>query len=169
MKCQNCGKSEVNFHYSSNINGHSTETHLCSSCASMLGYDFGRIFNENAFEARNTFGNFFPVFGGQPGYSPISVPVIGFGAPMTLRVQPLIAGNTLTGNAFAGDPIGGNRNNSEESGCGCGKPEANAQFCEVDNDMKARRELRMQMYIAAKNEDYEKAAELRDKLKEMEK
>ena len=38
MKCENCGKNEVTFVYQSNINGHVTEKHLCSECAEKLGY-----------------------------------------------------------------------------------------------------------------------------------
>ena len=38
MKCENCGKNEVIFVYQSNINGKVTEKHLCSECAEKLGY-----------------------------------------------------------------------------------------------------------------------------------
>ena len=37
-KCDNCGREEVNFHDTSNINGKVTEKHLCSECAAKLGY-----------------------------------------------------------------------------------------------------------------------------------
>ena len=38
MKCEHCGKNEVTFVYQSNINGNVTEKHLCSQCARELGY-----------------------------------------------------------------------------------------------------------------------------------
>ena len=38
MKCENCGKNEVTFIYQSNVNGHVEEKHLCSDCAEKLGY-----------------------------------------------------------------------------------------------------------------------------------
>lgn len=38
MKCENCGKNEVTFVYQSNVNGRITEKHLCSDCAEKLGY-----------------------------------------------------------------------------------------------------------------------------------
>lgn len=38
MKCENCGKNEVTFLYQSNINGHVEEKHLCADCAEKLGY-----------------------------------------------------------------------------------------------------------------------------------
>ena len=38
MKCENCGKNEVTFVYRSNINGRTEEHHLCQACAEKLGY-----------------------------------------------------------------------------------------------------------------------------------
>lgn len=38
MKCENCGKNEVTFVYHSNINGRVTERHLCRACAESKGY-----------------------------------------------------------------------------------------------------------------------------------
>ena len=38
MKCENCGKNEVTFIYQSNINGKVRSKHLCSQCAEELGY-----------------------------------------------------------------------------------------------------------------------------------
>jgi len=158
MKCQNCGKSEVSFHYSSNINGYVTETHLCAQCASMQGYDFDRMVEGGLRDARDMVGSFFPIFGEQRGHSPKAVPVIGFSLPMTFSVRP------RTGAA----QLAGGRDCPDESGCECGEHADRELGGEVDMEMKARRELRMQMHRAARNEDYEKAAELRDKLKEME-
>lgn len=37
MVCQNCGSNEADFHFNSNINGDIKELHLCSECASKLG------------------------------------------------------------------------------------------------------------------------------------
>ena len=158
MKCQNCGKNEANFHYSSNINGCVTETHLCAQCATMQGYDFDRLIEGSLCDARSMAGSFFPIFGEQHGYSPLTTPVIGFGAPMTIRVRPRIG---------AGQPAR-ERNCPDESGRECGKQTERGQDGEVDKEMQERRELRMQMHRAARNEDFERAAELRDKLKAME-
>ncbi len=38
MKCEHCGKNEATFYYKSNINGQVTEQHLCADCAKELGY-----------------------------------------------------------------------------------------------------------------------------------
>ena len=37
MKCQNCGKNEVTFHYTQVINGVKKEMNLCDNCAKELG------------------------------------------------------------------------------------------------------------------------------------
>ena len=39
MKCQNCGENESNFRYTEIINGVKSELNLCSSCAEKLGVD----------------------------------------------------------------------------------------------------------------------------------
>ena len=38
MKCENCGRNEANFVYRSSINGRTEEHHLCQACADKLGY-----------------------------------------------------------------------------------------------------------------------------------
>lgn len=51
MLCQNCKKNEANMHMKRIINGRAEEVHLCSDCARSLGYsgsfaDFGGVFGE---------------------------------------------------------------------------------------------------------------------------
>lgn len=147
MKCQNCGKSEVNFHYSSNINGCVTQTNLCSECAAKSGYDFEQMFN-----AESVFGEFFPVFGRMRGFMP--PPMMWFDA-FPVAVRPRLA------------------EAARQSACECGCETAGAeqQPAEVNEEMKKRREINMlreQMRLAAEKDDFEKAIELRTKIKEME-
>jgi excinuclease UvrABC nuclease subunit len=53
--------------------------------------------------------------------------------------------------------------------CGCGESSATEVRTEkIDDEMRNRRELNVQMRIAAENQDFEKAAELRDKIRELE-
>ena len=145
MKCQKCGKSEVDFHYSANINGCVTEEHLCSECAASSGYDMGRMFSPE-----NLFNGFFPIFGGQSDYLPMVFPA-GFGVPVRFAI-PLIEANPCAAHSIGA----------------CTGQTAEDQDVAVDDEMRARRELTMQMRKAVENEDFEKAAELRDKLKGME-
>ncbi len=60
MLCQNCGKYEATTHVKRIINGESAEAHLCSDCAKALGYNdvFGGF--------GNTFGDLLGSFFGEP-------------------------------------------------------------------------------------------------------
>ena len=52
MKCQNCGKNEVNFTYTQIVNGVKKEMHLCDKCARELGLeglDFSMPINFSSF------------------------------------------------------------------------------------------------------------------------
>ncbi|WP_298032910.1 UvrB/UvrC motif-containing protein [uncultured Dysosmobacter sp.] len=55
MKCEHCGKNEVTFVYQSNINGKVEEKHLCSECAEKLGYT-QRLAAQNQRMMQNFFG-----------------------------------------------------------------------------------------------------------------
>lgn len=68
MKCENCGKNEVTFVYQSSINGRVTEKHLCSECAEKLGYTqriaatgrrMMRSFFDDSFFGGSLLGSFF--------------------------------------------------------------------------------------------------------------
>ena len=66
MLCQNCGKYEATTHVKRIVNGESAEAHLCSDCAKALGYNdvFGGF--------GNTFGDLLGSFFGEPQVSAIS-------------------------------------------------------------------------------------------------
>ena len=51
MLCQSCGKKQATFHYTSNDNGNVTEKHLCHECAKNSGLidDSNKIFNSFGF------------------------------------------------------------------------------------------------------------------------
>lgn len=149
MKCQKCGKEEVSFHYSSNINGVVTESKLCSQCASQAGYDFGHMFNRNALDWFTSLSDTESVYGMLPFR--MLTPGFALAFPFLTRQDP----RTLL-----------NRDN-----CSCEKLPMDPPAKEIDEEMKNRREinaLREQMRIAAQGDDFEKAIELREKIKEME-
>jgi len=125
MKCQKCGRNEVNFHYSSNENGHVTQMHLCSQCATESGYNIDQLF-----------GNMFTGMFLMPGLIPV-----------------------LTGRQTKPEAL---------CKCGCAALTPDVKDIEVNEKLKERRELNKQMRIAAQNEEFEKAAEIRDRLKELE-
>ena len=145
MKCQKCGKNEINFHYSSNVNGCVTETHMCSACAAESGFDLGKMFDTRSF-----FSGFFP-----PVLSGGFLPALGIGIA-----------NPFGQRAKAGLP-------TKECSCdgACEAPAEQNPATQIDDEMQKRREInviREQMLLAAEKEDYEKAAELRDQIKQME-
>jgi protein arginine kinase activator len=161
MKCENCGKEEVSFHFTSNINGNITEKHLCAECAVKLGFDDKLGFGgkpdsdvEPSGESEKSFEEIFmELFGVRPnrrilsGYSVVFptfvIPAVGMYVPDAEKASP------------------------PES-----QPDRNAEVRPaVDEEMKRRREiniLREQMRAAAEAENYEKAAELRDAVKKLE-
>ena len=147
MKCQNCGKSEINFHYSSNINGRVTETYLCSECAEKSGYSMKSVFN-----TESVFNDLFP-FSMHRAFLPI--PIIGFGMTSPFGAWPQI------GMLPAECEFGGT----------CDAPLPENPGTEVDDEMQKRREInamRELMRLAAEKEDFEKAAELRDQIRRIE-
>lgn len=57
MLCQNCEKNEATTHLKRIINGEKAETHLCSQCASALGY--GSMFPSLGLNLGDLFTGFF--------------------------------------------------------------------------------------------------------------
>jgi protein arginine kinase activator len=147
MKCENCGKEEVNFHFTSNINGNITEKHLCAECAAKLGFDRTMTRPEASFEEI-----FMDLFGARPPRRMQG----GYGLVFPTIIIPTV-GMLVPGTAYEG------------SGA---RPETQAEVKpEIDTEMQKRREInimREQMLQAAKEEDYEKAAALRDSIKKLE-
>ena len=143
MKCENCGREEVHFHYTSNINGNITEKHLCAECAGKLGYA-GR----GPEQPEQTFEEIFAeLFGFYPNKRMFS----GYGLVVPTFIIPTVVMPVST-------------NEPETDG---GKDVKSV----VDEAMKKRRELnvlREKMRQAVESEDFEQAAELRDAVKALE-
>lgn len=153
MNCQNCGKEEVNFHYTSSINGNITEKHLCAECAESLGYNNRLLFKPDIYiEDALT-----ELFGGSPNRWMFG----GYGMMLPTFIIPAVG--MLVPNAGI-----------NEAASACTEAPAAAKTginTEIDEEMKRRRELnilREQMKKAAEAEDFEKAATLRDSIKKLE-
>lgn len=150
MKCQNCGNEEVNFHYTSNINGTVTEKHLCAECANKLG-----LMNESAFGPESFEEMFNGLFRARPARRMYG----GYGMMLpTFVIHPI---------GFVVPPQAIDR--GAPAPAGAAAPAGVTP--EVDEEMKKRRELnilREQMRTAAEAEDFEKAAEIRDQIKKIE-
>lgn len=154
MKCENCGKNEVTFVYQSNINGHVTEKHLCSECAEKLGYS-QKIAAHSQRMMQNFFGSsFFDDF-----FSPIpslmgrrnwmledpfddffaDMPALS-AAPAQQQEQPQQKQDDLV------------------------DQEEQSRFAR----MRQMNALRLEMKKAVRQENFERAAELRDQIKALE-
>ncbi len=154
MKCENCGKEEVSFHYTSNINGNITEKHLCADCAVKLGFDKKpESVADGPDEAEKSFEE---IFAELFGFTPNRRMLAGYGLVFPTFIIPTV-GVLVPGErpAQALEP----------------KPETALVKPAIDEEMKKRREInvmREQMRQAAEAEDFEKAAELRDAIKKLE-
>jgi len=139
MKCTNCGKNIASCHYKYNINGNVTEAHLCTECASKLGEDQSFFGLGRIFSA--SFDSLDRIFD-------------SFFRPFSLA--PAYAAGISAG---------------EEAREAAPAPQTPAGSA-VDPELNRRREinaLKIEMLTAAQNEEYERAAELRDRLRELEK
>ena len=159
MKCENCGKNEVTFIYQSNVNGHVEERHLCGDCAAKLGYT-QRINARSqqmmqSFFGNSPFGNsFFEDF-----FSPM--PSL-FGRRNWMLEDPfddLFAAMPAlsAGTAQQQEPAQGQRDNLVGQ-------EEQSRF----SRMRQMNALKMEMKKAVRQENFERAAELRDQIKALE-
>ena len=154
MKCENCGKNEVTFVYQSNINGKVTEKHLCSECAEKLGYT-QKIAAHSQRMMQNFFGNsnfgnsFFDDF-----FSPV----------------PSLMGRMLE------DPFDDFFADMPALGAAPAKQEEQKKEDDlVDREEQGRfaylrqmNALKMEMKKAVHQENFERAAELRDEIHKLE-
>ena len=154
MKCENCGKNEVTFVYQSNINGKVTEKHLCSECAEKLGYT-QKIAAHSQRMIQNFFGN--SIFGNSffdDFFSPV----------------PSLMGRMLE------DPFDDFFADMPALGAAPAKQEEQKKEDDlVDREEQGRfaylrqmNALKMEMKKAVHQENFERAAELRDEIHKLE-
>lgn len=142
MKCQNCDNI-ANHHYTSNIDGAITEKHLCAECAQKLNVENNvELHRENTIEdiMNGFFGNA-RFLSSREGNRPVA-PTF-FIPLMFVKVDD------------------GSMNEVKSP----------AATVETDPVMTKRRKInvmREQMKSAVEAEDFEKAAQLRDRIREME-
>lgn len=154
MKCENCGKNEVTFVYQSNVNGKVTEKHLCSECAEKLGYT-QKIAAHSQRMMQNFFGN--SIFGNSffdDFFSPVS---------------------SLMGRMLE-DPFDDFFADMPALGAAPAKQEEQKKEDDlVDREEQGRfaylrqmNALKMEMKKAVHQENFERAAELRDEIHKLE-
>lgn len=169
MLCERCKKREATTHLREVINGDVKETHLCSECASELGYD-------------SIFTNFNP-------FSMMGVNIGNFLGGLFTQTLPERAVDDGRRCSFCGTTFE-ELANSAKAGCAnCYKEFYNDLIPSIQRvhgktrhigkipgragkEMRLQQEitnLRQQLGDAVSKQEYEKAAELRDKIKDMEK
>jgi protein arginine kinase activator len=152
MKCENCGKNEVTFVYQSNINGKVTEKHLCADCAEKLGYT-QRIAAHSQRMMQNFFGDSFGSF------------LDDFFTPM-----PSLMGGMCRmledpfDDFFTEMPALGAPQETPQKQENLVDQEAQGRFAY----MRQMNALRMEMKKAVHQEDFERAAQLRDQIHQLE-
>ena len=152
MKCENCGKNEVTFVYQSNVNGQITEKHLCSECAERLGYT-QRLAAQSQRMMRGLFG------GGL--FEDFFTPVPSLLSRMSRMLEDPFD------DFFADMPALGAPAEAEQEA-----PKAQETLLkqEEQNEISKARQLnalRMEMRKAVSEENFERAAELRDQIRGM--
>lgn len=164
MKCEHCGKNEATFFYKSNVNGTITEVHLCPNCAEELGYMkavrtapqrmMGSLFGNEFF--RDFFSPSFglPSMGSWFGEDLFDgffreIPALGVSPAEDTKEKEATKTHSKTETQTAEQPK---------------TDETQNKF----SQMRQRNALRMEMKQAVRQENFERAAELRDQLKAME-
>ena len=152
MKCDKCENQAV-LYYTSEINGEKSEFHLCPDCAKSEG--FGEMLN---FRPKSMFDSFF----GNP-FSMLYDSFFGGRMMAPALVMPRImiqVGGSKAAGAVQADATKA-------------APEKTDNIPEdAGEEIRAKRELtklRQERKSAVEDEEFEKAAELRDKIRQLEK
>ena len=158
MKCEKCNEREATFYYSCNLNGEKTEKHLCAACAREEG--FGEMLDYRPVSTFDgTFDGFFDDFF-TPARGLLSAFDV-FGSPMRRMMAPALPRLRFV--------VGAPETESRPQP----KSETEAKIPDdAGEEVKSRREiaaLKHQLQEAVQTENFEKAIELRDKLRELEK
>lgn len=167
MKCQKCGANNANTHVKTIINGEFKEYDLCNDCAKKMGYT--NVFSDMEDEFSNFLGSF-------------------FGNVLPARTQatrcefcgttyPEIAKTGHVGCAKCYDVFADELYPSIRRIHGntthCGKNSKRAENAKAEKPAEQTKEdkikaLKAELDKAVKEQNFEHAAELRDKIKEME-
>ena len=155
MKCEHCGKNDVTFVYRSNINGRVEEHHLCRECAEKLGYTQyvqanGRSLMQNFFGRGSLFGDSW--FGDM--FTPMSN---WMGRMLEDPFDDFFAEMPALNAAPARQQEAGKEDNLVGQ-------EEQSRF----SYLRQLNALKMEMRKAVHQENFERAAELRDQIRQLE-
>ena len=146
MKCENCGRNEANFVYRSNINGRTEEHHLCQDCAEKLGYT-QRFFSQRP-SMMERFGGDGSVFTSMPAM---------MGRMLESPLDDFVDAMPAIGAASAQDI-------QEEKKDDLLSREEQSRF----SYLRQMNALRLAQEKSIREEDFERAAQLRDQIRQLE-
>jgi len=188
MLCDNCGKKEANVKYSENINGVKREFNLCEECSKKLG--IGEINFKMPFDFSSFFGDFMEDFA-TPEFMPLFNDIktlkcneCGYTFDDIVNTGRLGCANCYDVFEDRLDPIIRKIQNSNRHTGRIGKildSKIEKRQEKTDNKKVENKEempnkennelenLQLELKAAIKDERYEEAAKIRDKIKEIEK
>lgn len=169
MLCQRCNKNEVTTHYTQNVNGQITEYHLCSECAEAMG--IGGMFSGFGGFGGFTFSPLGGMLGsmlGAPAYSHSALPTVErcelCGSSFSDIAERGKAGCAKCYEVFRNqlmpsiERLHGNTSHAGK------RPDGGAASVKQSELEGLKEKLRQ----AIDAQEYEKAAEYRDRIKELE-
>lgn len=177
MKCQNCGNNEANIKYTEIINGQKKQYILCEECAEKLGINEKMNFNMKV-DLGNFFGGFFDDYNSKPNL------LNSFSNVKTLKCEKcgmtyddfINSGKFGCENCYTvfSKRLDGVLKNIQGDSIHTGRKgkkskktfEENEEITDKKNEPKIEK-LRKDLNLAIKEERYEDAAKIRDKMKEM--
>ncbi len=158
MKCENCGKNEVTFVYQSNVNGKITEKHLCQECAEKLGYTNMAVQGQRMM--KNFFGN--SLFGDN-FFDDFFTPIPSLMGRMNRMLEDPFDDFFIDMPALSVTPAD-QQETPQQQGDHLVDHEEQSRF----SRMRQLNAKKMEMKKAVRKEDFERAAELRDEIRQME-
>ena len=160
MLCSHCNKKEANFHYKQVTNGKYTELHLCGECATELGYLGGA---EQGFGLEDMLGELLG-FGATTNPGMLTCKECGTTGEHLKKTGTVGCNNCYT--TFEKD-IEKILSRIQPATVHKGKIAGEqGEQIQLKNEIK---QLREELNKAISDERYEKAAQIRDKIKELEK
>ncbi len=162
MLCQHCGKNVATTFIKKTINGETTQSHLCSECAAELGYD--SMFNSFGFD----FGNFWGSLFAEPAKKSLSdaVRCEGCGHSFSEIVESGKAGCPSCYTTFYDRLLPSIQRIHGKTGHTGKVPTGASDKLKKDKELER---LRAELAKCIAAQQYEKCAELRDRIRELEK
>lgn len=172
MKCEKCNERDANFFYTATINGDTTQRHLCSECAAEEGLD--KVFRQQRddvfsdfFGRRSLFDSFFAdPFSLMDGFFPRRSLFGSLLPTMTLPRLRVAPPEQAKAEAAAPSETAAPAEQAAPSETEKAIPQDAGEEIRMLRELNA---LKHQLREAVYTEDFEKAIELRDKIRELEK